>query len=63
MTKPTIIFRHGGNPYDLYLITMAALRKDGLKDQVRELHKRSLDAQSFHEMLNLVLEYVDVDQG
>ena len=62
MSKPTIIFRHGGDPYDLYLITMAALRKAGLKEQVRALHQRGQDIQSFHEMLELVLEYVELEQ-
>jgi len=63
MTKPAITFRHGGDQKDLYLVTQAVLRKAGLKDQVRELQERGQDIQSLHEMLNLVLEYVNVERG
>ena len=63
MTKPTITFRHGGDPKDLYLATQAVLRKAGIKNQVQEFQERGQNIHSFQEMLNLVLEYVNVERG
>lgn len=60
MTRPTITFRSGGDMCDLHLTAMAALRKAGLKDQVRELHQRGKGVLNCHQMLSLVLEFVDV---
>ena len=60
MSKPTISIKPGGDMAGLHLTAMAALKKAGLNEQLRELRQRGLDVQSFHEMLNLVLEYVTV---
>lgn len=60
MNKPTIVFPVNGEMYDLYVSAMAALRKSGLKDQVRELHLRSIGVTSLNHMLPLVQEFVVV---
>ena len=62
MTKPTISIKQGCDMYGLHLNAMAALKKAGLQEQLIKLRQRGLDAQSFHEMLNLVLEYVTVER-
>ena len=62
MSKPTISIKAGGDMAGLHLTAMAALKKAGLNEQVRKLRQRGLDAQSFHAMLSLVLEYVKVER-
>ena len=63
MSKPSISIKPGGDIAGLHLTAMAALKKAGLNEQVRKLRQRGLDVQSFHEMLNLVLVYVNVERG
>ena len=63
MSKPTIIIKPDGDMYGLHLTAMTALKRAGLPDQLVKLRQRGLDAQSFHERLNLVLEYVNVERG
>ena len=61
-----ITFRHGGDHKDLYLTALAALaalRKAWLKDHVRCHRQRSQNIQSFHDMMALMLEFVDAERG
>ena len=48
--------------YGLHLAAMSALKKAGLTDKLSELRQRGLDAQSFYEMLNIVVKYVTVER-
>ena len=64
MTKPTFPMRPGqfASMYELHLAAVVALRKAGLEDHARELRQRGMDAPSWHDMLALVGEYLDVAQ-
>lgn len=63
MTKPTFTVGIGqfADMYDLHLAAVVALRKAGLEDHARDLRQRGMDAPSWHHMLALVGEYLDVD--
>ena len=62
MSKPNISIKSGGDMYGLHLAAMSALKKAGLTDKLSELRQRGLDAQSFYEMLNIVVKYVTVER-
>ena len=63
MTKPIFPIRIGqfASIYELHLAAVVALRKAGLEDHARDLRQRGMDAPSWHDMLALVGEYLDVD--
>ena len=62
MTKPIFSIHVGqfASMYDLHLAAIVALRKAGLEDHARELRQRGMDAPSWHCMLALIGEYLDV---
>ncbi|BAH74202.1 hypothetical protein [Solidesulfovibrio magneticus] len=63
MTKPIFSIHIGqfASMYDLHLAAVVALRKAGLEDHARELRQRGMDVPSWHDMLALIGEYLDVD--
>ena len=63
MTNPTFTVGIGqfASMYELHLAAVVALRKAGLEDHARVLRHLGMDAPSWHDMLVLVGEYLDVD--
>ena len=63
ITKPVLTVSIGqfASMYELHLAAVVALRKAGLEDHARDLRQRGMDALSWHDMLALVGEYLDVD--
>ena len=64
MTKPIFAIKPGqfADMHDLHLAAVIALRKAGLDDQARELRQRCMNAPSWHDMVMLTGEYMDVKQ-
>ena len=63
MTKPVFTVGIGqfASMYELHLAAVVVLRKAGLEDHARDLRQRGMDAPSWHDMLTLIGEYLDVD--
>lgn len=64
VTRPTFTIRPGqfADMYDLHLAAVVALRKAGHDDHARELRQRGMDAPSWHDIVMLISEYMDVEQ-
>ena len=64
VTKPIFGIKPGqfADMHDLHLAAVIALRRAGLEDQARELRQHGMDAPSWHDMVMLISEYMDVEQ-
>ena len=48
------------NVFNLIGIANAALRKEGMLDQIKEMDNRIWESHSFDEALAIIMEYVEV---
>ena len=62
MEKPiTKLVGENGNVFNLIGIASVALKNAGLRDQAKEMSKKCFEAGSYDEVLQIVMDYVDVE--